>query len=174
MFYSGNIIAGIGINYKIGTCLTSFANWISTIGALFLLGRFGRKSIMWTMCFAMALTHIALGIAYYSVDTTLVGGSPAGYACLVLILLYVVEFEFSLGPVPWVYMSEIMQNKAMTIALLINWIFTLFFAVTTQKWVDEWLKGAFFIVLGVICGLGGLFVLILLKETKGLSEAQVQ
>ena len=93
---------------------------------------------------------------------------------MALILLYVVEFEFSLGPVPWVYMSEIMQNKAMTIALLINWIFTLFFAVTTQKWVDEWLKGAFFIVLGVICGLGGLFVLILLKETKGLSEAQVQ
>ncbi len=38
MFYSGNIISGIGIDYRIGTCLTNFVNWISTIGALFLLG----------------------------------------------------------------------------------------------------------------------------------------
>ena len=67
MFYSGNIISGIGIDYRLGTCMTNTANWVSTIGALFLLGRFGRKSIMWTMCFAMAVTHIALGITYYYV-----------------------------------------------------------------------------------------------------------
>ena len=38
MFYSGTIISNAGIDYRIGTCLTNFFNFISTIGALFLLG----------------------------------------------------------------------------------------------------------------------------------------
>lgn len=106
------------------------------------------------MCLAMAAVHISLGVTFYYVPETVAGvapeGSTAGFACLILILTYVTFFEFSLGPVTWICMAEIMQSKALTVGVFINWFFTLAFALSTQYLV-KYLGGAFFIILGGFC-----------------------
>lgn len=112
----------------------------------------------------MAGVLIALGVCYINIDNE--GAKPL---CIIFILLFVVLLEFSLGPIPWVYMAEIMTDKGLSIAVLLSWLFTLAMAIATPFL----LNGVFFIVLGVFCFICGLFCLLILRETKGLTEAEV-
>lgn len=84
-------------------------------------------------------------------------------------MIFIVLFEFSLGPIPWLYMAEIMTDKGLSIAILLNWIMTIVMAIATPYIIG----GPLFIVFGALCAVCGVFCLFLLKETKGLSEAEV-
>ena len=86
------------------------------------------------------------------------------------VLAFVVIFEFSLGPVPWLYMAEIMTDKGLSMAVVLNWITTLAIAIA----VPFLIGGPLFIAFGILCCVCGAFSLIVLKETKDLSEAEVQ
>ena len=164
MFYSSKIFFKVGFTPKYGTAIVGFVNMISTFGSVFLLGKFGRKAILWVFSFVMAIDLVALGVAYIYVDN-----SVCKILAVVFVCMFVMFFEFSLGPVPWIYMSEIMTDKGLSIAVLLNWIFTLVMAIVTPYVIS----GALFIVFGAFCIVCALFSLFILKETKGLTEAEV-
>ncbi len=50
---------------------------------------------------------------------------------LVFVLAYVASFEFGPGPVVWMYMSEVMNDKGVSIGTLLNWTFTLIIGLIT-------------------------------------------
>lgn len=104
---------------------------------------FGRKTLLWTLSFVMAADLIGLGISFLYVDTERV----AQIFCVIFILLFVVLFEFSLGPIPWLFMAEIMTEKGLSIAILLNWIMTIIMAIATPYLIS----GALFMVFGVLC-----------------------
>ncbi len=78
----------------------------------------------------IAAVHILVGIFYFQVNKDPLN-TTAQNLCVVFILLYVALFEFSLGPVPWLYMAEIMTEKGLSIAVLLNWGVTLLMSVVT-------------------------------------------
>ena len=65
MFYSSEIFNKMGVNARLGSGLVGFINMASTFGAIFLLGKFGRKAILWSLSFIMGADLIALGISYF-------------------------------------------------------------------------------------------------------------
>jgi hypothetical protein len=94
------------------------------------------------------------------------------------VLLFIIFFEFSLGPLLWVYMSEIMTEKGLSLGVLVNQVVTLIFALFTKSLIswfggDDRGSGILFIGTGGITAITGFFVLFVLKETKGLSEQEV-
>jgi len=68
---------------------------------------------------------------------------------MIFILLFVVEFEFSLGPITWLYLAEIMTEKGLSIAILLNWIMTIIMAIVTPFVIS----GTLFIVFGILCAI---------------------
>ncbi len=50
---------------------------------------------------------------------------------LVMTLAFVAAFEFGPGPIVWMYMSEIMNDKGVSIGTLLNWTFTLIIGLIT-------------------------------------------
>ena len=96
------------------------------------------------MSFLMAGDLVGLGIAFFYLDNNTV----AQVFCVIFILLFVVLFEFSLGPIPWLYMAEIMTEKGLSIAILLNWLMTILMAVVTPFVIS----GELFIVFGGLCG----------------------
>ena len=62
---------------------------------------------MWVMSFLMTLDLIGLGIAYFYVDNS----ETAKVLCIIFILSFVMFFEFSLGPIVWLYLAEILNDK---------------------------------------------------------------
>ena len=87
-------------------------------------------------------------------------------------MAFVVMFEFSLGTVPWVYMSETMTEKGLSLGVGLNWIFTIIIGLITPILLDK-IGGYFFIGNGAFTIMCALFCLLILKETKGLSEKEV-
>jgi hypothetical protein len=94
-------------------------------------------------------------------------------------MLFIIFFEFSLGPLLWIYMSEIMTDKGLSLGLGVNWITTCFIGFFTNSLItafgggDEG-SGRLFVGCGVITALCGFFVIFIVKETKGLSNQEVE
>ena len=136
---------------------------LATLGSTVLLAYFGRKSLLWTLSFLMAADLVGLGVAYIE-----------GIAALeiTLVLVFIILFEFSLGPIVWIYMSETMTEKGVSLGTLANWIFTIIMALITPTLIEA-IGGYLFIIFGGFCFVAGLFCLFIVKETKGLSNAEI-
>lgn len=91
---------------------------------------------------------------------------------LIYMALFFMIFEFGPGPVCWIYMSEVANDKGVAVATALNWTFTLLysFSIFGLKNQDSYLK----YLLSVPCGLAAIMVFFFVKETKGLSEQELQ
>jgi len=117
MLYSGKIFEQVKWNSKIGSAVTGITNWISSFGGLYLLGsklsfllkllEFGRRQILWFFSFLMMIDLVGLGVAYFYVNDS----DAAKIICIVLILAFVIFFAISQGPVIWLYLAEILNDK---------------------------------------------------------------
>ena len=93
-------------------------------------------------------------------------------------MLFIVFFEFSLGPLLWIYMSEVTTEKGMSLGASLNWIITIIVGSLTGDIIevfgggDEG-SGRLFVLCGIFTLVSGFFCLCVLKETKGLSEREV-
>ncbi len=164
MFYSSKIFASVqGMNPSTGTALVGVVNMVSTLASSFLLTYFGRKTLLWILSFLMAADLVGLGVSY------IVGISALE---ITLVLVFVILFEFSLGPIVWIYMSETMTEKGVSLGTLANWIFTIIMALITPTLIDS-IGGYLFIIFGGLCFCCAIFSLFVVKETKGLTNAQV-
>lgn len=89
---------------------------------------------------------------------------------IVLVLTFICLFEFGPGPVAWLYMAEIMQDKAISIAVVMNWLVNLVISAVIPPLIeaigDENI-GWIFIVLGIAVGVCFLIMVVFMKETRG-------
>ena len=95
-----------------------------------------------------------------------------GVMSLVFLLIFIVFYELSLGPLKWVYCAEIMTENGLTLASAINQIFTVV-TIFGAPLLSKYLKGYTFIACALSSLLSGFFCLFVLKETKGLSESAI-
>ena len=115
---------------------------------------------------------VGLGVSYLYTESDFPSKVAQNLAVL-FVMAFVVMFEFSLGPVPWVYMSETMTERGLSIGVGLNWIFTIIIGLVTPILLDK-VGGYFFIGNGFFTIICALFCFIIMKETKGLSEREVK
>lgn len=86
---------------------------------------------------------------------------------IVCIFIYLFAFGVSLGPVVWLYNSEILPAKGVALATLANWTGVIFITFTFPQVVNE--QGEhiqyMFMFFAVCCTLGLFFMLKFVKET---------
>ena len=57
-------------------------------------------------------------------------------------LIFVVAFEFSAGPLLWLYMPEVLNGAGVSAGTAVNWIFVIIISVSTPQLansIDEWM-----------------------------------
>lgn len=74
---------------------------------------------------------------------------------IVLTVFFIFGFEFGPGPIVWLYLSEICNNKATSVNTVVNWTWTLIISLTTPiifKHIEgyTWLIFACTAILGLI------------------------
>lgn len=84
-------------------------NLVATLASVFMLGWFGRKTLMMTFVPMQAACMIALGLFLGWLNDKV---DFADTASIVLCLAFVAFFEFSSGPVIWLYIAEICNDTA--------------------------------------------------------------
>ena len=108
MFYSSTIFDGatslpiVWVNF-----LVYGVNLIATLGSVFLLGWFGRKTLMMIFVPLQAVMMICLGLFLGWLSDDVPDILP-----VVSCLAFVAFFEFSSGPIVWLYIAEICNDTA--------------------------------------------------------------
>lgn len=86
-----------------------------------------------------------------------------------MIVLFIAFFEFSMGPILWLYNAEIMNNKASTLAAGVNWISVLVVSNFTPYLLEK-LHGKLFLLFASFTAIHCIVVFFFMKETKGLTD----
>ncbi|HEY1434586.1 MAG TPA: sugar porter family MFS transporter [Thermoanaerobaculia bacterium] len=156
------------------TTITGIINILTTLIAIASVDRFGRKPLLLLGSVGMTLTLGTMAWLFANAPLD-AHGSPVltgshGIAALVAANLYVFAFGFSWGPIVWVLLGEMFNNRIRGAALAL---------AAAAQWVANWLVTLTFpglskLGLGYAYGLYTLaaavsFVLVLrfVRETKG-------
>jgi MFS family permease len=131
-------------------------NCLSAIAAMPLLRFVGRRTLLLITFFTCTVSLI---LAAMMTNDAVV---------LSIMVIFIIMFELGPGPIGWLYMSEVMNEKGVAGGTFINWTFTLIFGLITTPLFEYFGQSTFFI-FACTCGCGFFFVLFVVKETKGLS-----
>lgn len=179
MFYTVKIFkaAGSTLEPSIATIIVGVVQVAATLSAALLVERAGRRVLLLGSAVVMSAMHILLGVYFYMADSG-ADVSSLGWLPLMCVVLFVVVFSLAFGPIPWMMAGEIFTDEvkgtASTIAAAVNWIMA--FAVT--KVFGSMMEGigqaGTFWIFGGCCVAATVFVLVLVFETKGKSQQEVQ
>lgn len=88
---------------------------------------------------------------------------------------FICAFEFGPGPIVWLYISEICNDKATSVGTVVNWFWTLTVSLLSPYLINDWLdNGKTWLLFGGISVVGLLFIIFFMKETMGKSEEEVK
>ena len=170
MFYSNTVFALAHSSLKASTItgIVGVVNFLATFGGMALLGYVGRKPLLLYTTAALAIINGVVGYALFnSAGTLMISG----------VLVFIIIFELGPGPITWLYMAEIMQDKGSSVATVMNWGINLlisYFVPVIIKKIGDDNVGYIFYFMGAASVVGTLFIGIFMKETKGKSVAQIE
>ena len=166
ILYSANIFRDAGtFSANQGSAIVNTANMIGTCIGVLLLNYFGRKTLMVINQAALIGCLVVVWIATTHQNSKLELGA---------VVAFVFFFEFGPGPIVWLYISEICNDKATSVNTFINWVFTLTVSLGTNTLLTTWPKDFTWMLFAIISLVGLVFQLVFMKETRGLSEEQVK
>ncbi|CAJ1582306.1 sugar porter family MFS transporter [[Mycobacterium] wendilense] len=178
IFYYSNVLwQAVGFDESSSftiTVITSVVNILTTLIAIALIDKIGRRPLLLIGSSGMAVTLATMAVIFASAPV--VDGQPrlegaAGPIALVAANLFVVAFGMSWGPVVWVLLGEMFPNRIRAAALGLaaagqwtaNWLITVTFPE-----LRNFLGGAYgFYALCAV--LSFVFVWRFVRETKGVS-----
>jgi len=178
IFYYSNVLwQAVGFSADqsaVYTVITSVINVLTTLIAIALIDKIGRKPLLLIGSTGMAITLITMAIIF--ANATLVDGKPSlpgasGVIALIAANLFVVAFGMSWGPVVWVLLGEMFPNRIRAAALGLaaagqwaaNWVITVTFPGLREH------LGLAYGFYGLCAVLSGVFVWRWVMETKGVS-----
>ena len=89
-----------------------------------------------------------------------------------MIILYLIFYQSGAGPLPYIYITDICGDAGMSFGTLSMWAWSLFVTIVSPFLIMNpsiGVTGTFFI-LAAITAFGTFFCVIILKETKGLTD----
>jgi sugar porter (SP) family MFS transporter len=179
IFYYSNVLwQAVGFSADesaIYTVITSVINVATTLIAIALIDKIGRKPLLLIGSSGMAVTLITMSVIFANASVN-PDGSPSlpgasGVIALIAANLFVVAFGMSWGPVVWVLLGEMFPNRIRAAALGLaaagqwaaNWLITVTFPGLREH------LGLAYGFYGLCAVLSGLFVWRWVMETKGVS-----
>lgn len=153
------------------TFLIGVVNTVFTIVALCLVDLQGRRKLLLYGVVIMFLCLAGITICFSTNNTS-------GPWLLCFILGYIAAFASSLGPIPWIIMSEIFPNRSRALAMSITTLVLWLGVVVVTQWTLVLLKDFGAVWLFAIFGINTagllLFVWFRVPETKGMSLEEIE
>jgi SP family arabinose:H+ symporter-like MFS transporter len=174
MYYSTKIFAsaGAGNNAAFSSSVwVGLINLAFTFVAIGFVDKIGRRPLLLIGSLVQA---VALGLVGWMFHT-----GQAGTGLLMCVVLFIAAFALALGPIGWLFCSEIFPNKirgrAMSVAAFTVWTSCYIVAQTFPMLNDSATIGPVktFGLYGIVSLFTFFFVLTLIPETKGRSLEEI-
>jgi sugar porter (SP) family MFS transporter len=179
IFYYGNVLwESVGFTQQDAmktSVLSSIVNIASTVIAIALVDRIGRKPLLLAGSLGMLLTLGIMAVIFGTAGLDAHGNpeisGAVAYTAVISANFYVVFFAFSWGPVCWILLGEMFNNRIRGAALALGGL---------SQWLSNFAISSSFPILLAKIGLGGaygiycffafvsvFFVIAKVRETKG-------
>jgi SP family arabinose:H+ symporter-like MFS transporter len=174
IYYAPEIFKQVGFGSESAlfqTMIIGFVNMLFTLVAIRFIDYWGRRTLLIWGISGMVSCLLGMGMFFYFEITS-------GSLLLLFILGFIASFASSLGPIPWVLISEIFPTKtrgtAMSFSIVILWLgvvlITQFFPVLLSLFGGAFTFWIFMINALILL----IFTLILIPETKQKTLEEIQ
>ena len=184
-YYSSILWQAVGFSERdslLITVITSVVNIVTTFIAIATVDKFGRKPLLLLGSIGMTITLGTLALVFGNAAIDPATGNPSlhgtpGIIALLAANLYVVFFGFSWGPIVWVLLGEMFNNKiraaALSLAASIQWIANFLVSTTFPPLLKTFGLGSAYGLYTIAAAISIFFVVLLIKETKGKELEQM-
>ncbi|GMP48224.1 hypothetical protein CsSME_00015649 [Camellia sinensis var. sinensis] len=182
VLYSPKIFEKAGItnvNLKLlATVAVGFVKTLFILVATFLLDRIGRRPLLLTSVAGMVVSLATLGVSLSIIDHSEKKLIWAVALAITSVLAYVATFSIGMGPITWVYSSEIfplrLRAQGTSLGVAANRVMSGIISMTfLSLYKAITIGGAFFLFMGVAM-VGWVFFYTLLPETQGKTLEEMQ
>ncbi|MDF5721004.1 MAG: sugar porter family MFS transporter [Rhizonema sp. PD37] len=178
-YYSSVLWRAVGFSEKDSltiTVITGLVNIVTTLIAIAFVDKFGRKPLLVLGSIGMTVTLGTLAAIFGTAPVDAAGNPTltgnAGIIALFAANLYVFCFGFSWGPVTWVLLGEMFNNKirgaALSVAASMQWIANFIISTTFPPILQYFGLGSAYGLYTTAAAISLFFVLFFIKETKGM------
>jgi MFS transporter, SP family, galactose:H+ symporter len=155
-----------------GTVLVGFFNMIFTFVAIIFVDKIGRRPLLLAGFALFAIAMITTGIMF-TIATPL-----AHYIALVSLFVVIFAYSMSIGPIVWIYCSEIFplagRDFGMMGATVSNWIFNMIIGATFLTLLSSIGISTTFIIYGVLCIIFVSIGIKIFPETKNIPLEKIE
>ncbi len=163
------------------TVITSVTNIVTTLVAIAFVDKFGRKPLLLLGSLGMTLTLGTMASVFSNASLDAAGNpvlaGSQGIIALIAANLYVFCFGFSWGPVVWVLLGEMFNNRIRAIALAVcaavQWVANFVVSTTFPPLLESFGLGTAYGLYATAAAISLFFVWFLVKETKGIELEQM-
>ncbi len=184
-YYSSTLWRIVGFtesNALLITMITGLTNIITTLIAIAFIDRFGRKPLLLLGSLGMVLTLGTMAWVFGASPVNAEGfpvlSTTAGTVALLAANIYVFCFGFSWGPVVWVLLGEMFNNKIRASALALGagtqWIANFMVSTTFPPIAFNLGVGLAYGLYAGFAALSFIFVLSFINETKGMELEEMR
>lgn len=171
IYYAPTIFGQLGLSGRttslLATGVYGIVNCLSTLPALFLIDRVGRRPLL--MAGALGTCASLVVVAGMVGGSTSAAGKWAGIA---FVYVYDVNFSYSFAPIGWVLPAEIFtlgdRARAMSVTTSATWMCNFVVGLVTPGMLASWGYGTYLFFAG-FCLLALGFTYFFVPETRGRS-----
>jgi MFS transporter, SP family, galactose:H+ symporter len=183
IYYSDNIFAAAGFTTPAAqTEATTWAigavNVLSTFIAIAFIDRFGRRPLLLAGLVGMGLSLMAVGFAFQHSGGASSQAAGLSVVTLVALVVFIVSFAFSLGPVTWTIINEIypgdVRGRAVAVATAVNWGAAFLVSEFFLSIVNAIGQAYTFWLFAAFCALGLVWVYVAVPETRSRSLEEIE
>ncbi|WP_334829193.1 sugar porter family MFS transporter [Nostoc sp.] len=183
-YYSSVLWRAVGFSEKDSlsiTVITGAVNIITTLIAIAFVDKFGRKPLLIVGSIGMTLTLGTMAYLFGNAPLDAAGNpnltGSAGTVALLAANLYVFCFGFSWGPVVWVLLGEMFNNKirgaALSVAAAMQWVANFVISTTFPPILQYFGLGSAYGLYTIAAATSFFFILFFVKETNGIELEQM-
>lgn len=158
-----------------GTVIVGVTNVLATFIAIAFVDRLGRKPIMYAGFAVMGVSMVTVGLLF---NMDLEKSPVLGTWAIGALLLFIIGFAMSAGPIIWVLCAEIFPLSArdlgVTFSTATNWIVNAIVGQTFLTLLSNFGNGNTFLLYGGLNVLFVVFFLFFVPETKGVSLEKIE
>ena len=176
-YYSSSLWKSVGFSTTdslIITVITSVTNVVTTFLAILTIDRLGRRPLL--LVGSVVIT-LSLGLMSWAfAGAPIVNGAPvlsgaSSWVALISANVFVFAFGFSWGPVMWVLLGEMFNNRIRALALglsaTVNWLANFVISTTFPVFLESSGTSLAYGLYAPAAAISFFFVLFMVRETKG-------
>lgn len=175
VLYSPRIFekAGITSSHKklLATVAVGFIKTLFILVATFLLDRVGRRPLLLSSLGGMMVSLLSLGVCLTVINNSHVKIMGVVVLCCVSVLSFVASFSIGMGPITWVYASEIfplrLRAQGCAMGVGVNRVMSGVISMTFISLYEAITIGGAFLLFAGVATLAWIFVYVLFPETQG-------